>query len=119
MHGLAIDNGNDRLAIEPRQKMELVRGQIRLLANIAGDPISVTPAGHSLEPKRRVRFAETEVIPMAVELHQLGPRTYNKSATLNTFIFERLSTRPLYANHNGMKMHKDIISRALNHLNFP
>ena len=75
--------------------MELVRGQIRLLANIAGDPISVTPAGHSLKPKRRVRFAEKEVIRMTVELHQLGPRTYNKSTTLNPSCLERLSAGPL------------------------
>ena len=41
----------------------------------------------------------TPIFVMAGDQHQLNPRTYNKSTTLQVSFFERLSNAPLYASH--------------------
>lgn len=60
-------------------------------------------SGHSLRTNdassQRKDAVQDPIFVMAGDQHQLGPRTYSKATTLHISLFERLSTRPLYASH--------------------
>ena len=48
---------------------------------------------------QRKDAVQDPIFVMAGDQHQLSPRTYSKTTTLHISLFERLSTRPLYASH--------------------
>ncbi|KAL1953915.1 hypothetical protein VTO42DRAFT_2037 [Malbranchea cinnamomea] len=58
---------------------------------VVANPFAVeqSPEGHSSLP----------LVIMAGDQHQLGPRVFNTDTALSVSLFERLSSRPIYADH--------------------
>lgn len=65
----------------------------------ATEPEALVPLIVIAPPLESVKLAFTPLVVMAGDQHQLGPRTSSCSSPLKTSLFERLFSRPVYADH--------------------